>query len=334
MSLYDRRTGLWRDTGWWNSANALTSLVDYMIATDDQRYRWVVANTFDRARSAKGGSFTNDYLDDTGWWALAWIRAYDLTHHQRYLDTARADVDHMWSYHDDVCGGGVWWTVAKEYKNAITNELFVKAAAELHHRVPGDREYLRKALATWRWFRHGGMINADHLVNDGLDAGSCTNNHGTTERSCCPGPVDRPGDRVRPSARGPSTGRSACTGAAVTEPEGTRCRERAPCDRGELARHVDPVTGATSARRSRRTSTAGAMPISSASGRIVTRSRAATGGAEVPAQTDDAPREVTSAAEGRPCAGSRAATARRTPARPGRRTARRRPRWAPNGPGA
>ena len=179
MTLYDRRTGLWRSTGWWNSANALTALVDYMSATHDLRYRWVIANTYDRNRAAKGGQFTNGYLDDTGWWALAWIRAYDLTHRQRYLRTARTDVDHMGSYQDGTCGGGVWWSTAKRYKNAITNELYIKAAAELHTRVPGDRTYLRGARRTWQWFRSSGMINVRTLVNDGLD-GRCRNNHGTT----------------------------------------------------------------------------------------------------------------------------------------------------------
>jgi predicted alpha-1,6-mannanase (GH76 family) len=85
----------------------------------------------------------------------------------------------MWRYHDDVCGGGVWWTTRKTYKNAITNELFIKAAAELHERLADDREYLRRSKATWRWLRRSGTINAHHLVNDGLDTGSCRNNHGT-----------------------------------------------------------------------------------------------------------------------------------------------------------
>jgi predicted alpha-1,6-mannanase (GH76 family) len=176
MDRYDRDTGLWRGTKWWNSANALTSLIDYMSTTHDRRYEWVLANTYDRDRSERGGDFTNNFLDDTGWWALAWIRAYDLTHQQRYLRTAQADVDHMWDHHDSTCGGGLWWNVSEHYKNAITNELFIKAAAELHNRIPGDRGYLRKSLDTWRWFRDSGMINDDHLVDDGLDTGSCTSN--------------------------------------------------------------------------------------------------------------------------------------------------------------
>ena len=81
---------------------------DYMRATGDRRYGWVVANTFRQAMDARWGQFTNQWLDDTGWWALAWIRAYDLTHRARYLRMARYDTDYMWKYHDNVCGGGVW----------------------------------------------------------------------------------------------------------------------------------------------------------------------------------------------------------------------------------
>lgn len=179
MRLYDRRTGLWPSTGWWNSANALTSLIDYMIATHDRRDAWVVANTFDRNRSTRSGDFAGRFLDDTGWWALAWIRAYDLTHRHRYLRMAEIDVAHMWDYHDGRCGGGLWWTTSKQYKNAITNELFIKAAAELHSRVPGDRRYLRIGLATWRWFEGSGLINDQHLVADGIDAHTCRSNSGT-----------------------------------------------------------------------------------------------------------------------------------------------------------
>jgi predicted alpha-1,6-mannanase (GH76 family) len=180
MDRYEAGTGLWRATGWWNSANALTSLIDYMLLTEDRRYLWVVANTFHRARSAHDGDFTNGFADDTGWWALAWIRAYDLTGRRRYLVTAQTDVDHMWSYHDAVCGGGLWWNARRHYKNAITNELFVKAASELHARLADDRRYVRRALNTWKWFAQSGMINSDHLVNDGLDPRTCSNNHDTT----------------------------------------------------------------------------------------------------------------------------------------------------------
>ncbi len=176
---YDPTSGVWPTTGWWNSANALTALTDYMIASGDHRYEWVLQNTYTKKRSAADGDFVNQLTDDTGWWALAWIRGYDLTHDRKYLSTAQHDVDAMWAREDNVCGGGLWWTTARQYKNAIANELFVKAAAELADRLPaGGKSYRDHAVAVWQWFDGSGLINDTLLINDGLDA-NCRNNHGT-----------------------------------------------------------------------------------------------------------------------------------------------------------
>jgi predicted alpha-1,6-mannanase (GH76 family) len=180
VKLYNPDTGLWKTTGWWNSANALTAVLDYQLATGDRSYDWIIANTYDKNIDAQGGNFTNDFIDDTGWWALAWIRAYDLTGEQRYLETAKFDADYMWASRDDVCGGGVVWNINQRYKNAVTNELFIKVAASLHNRIPGDTEYLAQALENWEWFKASGMINDENLINDGLDGGTCQNSGDVT----------------------------------------------------------------------------------------------------------------------------------------------------------
>lgn len=173
MMDYNFSNGLWRTTGWWNSANALTALLDYSKQTGSTTYRYAIANTFDKNR---GNNFTNEYMDDTGWWGLAWVRAYDLTGEQRYLDMAKIDADFMWSHKDTHCGGGVWWRDDHNYKNAVTNELFIKLAASLHNRLPGDTVYLARANEIWSWFKASGMINSSNLVNDGLDNSTCRNN--------------------------------------------------------------------------------------------------------------------------------------------------------------
>lgn len=181
VQMYDQRSGVWPTTGWWNSANAVNALTNYMIVSGDHRYTWVLENTFAKKRNAARGNFINDFTDDTGWWALAWISAYDLTGNAEYLQTARRAVDFMWSNQDDTCGGGLWWTVNHGYKNAISNELFIQAAAELATRL-GDAgaAYLDRARTVWDWLQASGMINDDLLVNDGLNAATCRNNRDTT----------------------------------------------------------------------------------------------------------------------------------------------------------
>lgn len=174
MRSYDASTGLWKTTNWWNAANILTGLMDLDLADHTQRYAATAANTYERGVGQQGGNFTNQYNDDTGWWGLAWLRAYELTGEQRYLDTAVADAQKMWAYHDDTCGGGIWWNEDKGYKNSITNELFIKLAAQLHNTIPGDTVWLQRAEDNWHWFRDSGLINADNLVNDGLN-GACRN---------------------------------------------------------------------------------------------------------------------------------------------------------------
>lgn len=181
QALYDSSTGLFPSTGWWNSANAITALVDTMARTGTMAYASDLSTTL--AKNS-GSNFINQYYDDEGWWALAWIDAYDLTMDAKYLSMAKtifADLTTGW---DSTCGGGLWWSKARTYKNAIPNELFLEVAVRLHARTPSDGDggagsFLDWANREWKWFDASGMINAGNLVNDGLDA-SCKNNGGQT----------------------------------------------------------------------------------------------------------------------------------------------------------
>jgi predicted alpha-1,6-mannanase (GH76 family) len=175
---YSPQTGLWRTTGWWNAANLLTTLVDYSRVSHFNQYRSLIPQTY-AANKDKG--FLNEFYDDEGWWALAWIDAYDLTGEPAYLKTAQAIFQDMTGGWDNVCGGGVYWKKNRRYKNAIPNELFLSVAAHLANRVqdPAQKaDYSAWADREWAWFRQTGMIGPDHLINDGLDA-QCKNNHQT-----------------------------------------------------------------------------------------------------------------------------------------------------------
>ena len=176
---YDPARGLWNTTGWWNSANAMEAMIDYSARTGSRKYREDLATCFDKHQA---GRFLNRYYDDEGWWALTWIKAYDLTRETRYLSMAKAIFDDMKGGWDETFGGGIWWSKDRKYKNAIANELFLTVAARLHQRTRDDRgegSYQDWALREWQWFEASGMINSENLVNDGLNSAG-KNNGGTT----------------------------------------------------------------------------------------------------------------------------------------------------------
>jgi predicted alpha-1,6-mannanase (GH76 family) len=180
QGFYQPDTGLWETAKWWNSANVLETTIDYSLLTNDATYRSTIANTFEKLKSTQ--FMSPWFYDDEGWWALAWIKAYDLTGEPRYLDMAKTLFEDMRQGWDTECNGGVWWLKNRTYKNAITNELFLTIAARLHLRTPNDQgpgSYLDWAKREWIWFQQHQLVNADNLVNDGLNE-TCQNNQQTT----------------------------------------------------------------------------------------------------------------------------------------------------------
>ncbi len=166
---YEPSIGLYKTTGWWNSANAITALTDFMRVSGSKQYVGVLANTYKQAqitiptekrtdpkKELTGfPGFLNKYYDDEGWWALAWIDAYDLTH-DAATSRWRSPSSTTWpAAGTQTCGGGIWWSKDRNYKNAIANELFFSVAAHLATRIStaDGQKYADWATKEWQWFR-------------------------------------------------------------------------------------------------------------------------------------------------------------------------------------
>lgn len=218
---YNTSIGLWiPSTGWWNSANCLTVVADLARISETvaaEAEGSIYDNTFYKAqeynldeqkevgpdwmpwtynghhwpffpkhwhhhpRPQRTTGFLNDYYDDEGWWALAWIAVYDNTGNERYLRTAESIFEDIAASYGTTPCGGVWWDRNNTYVNAIANELFLDVAAHLANRAHGQKKsyYLDWAKKEWAWFKASGMINAQNTINDGLDNVTCENNGGT-----------------------------------------------------------------------------------------------------------------------------------------------------------
>jgi hypothetical protein len=96
MQSYNSSTGLIDPDGWWQSAVALSTVETYEQTTGDTSYDYAISGAFNANQS---GDFEDQYLDDTGWWALARVQAYDITGAGATADGTLVDI---WD-----CNGGV-----------------------------------------------------------------------------------------------------------------------------------------------------------------------------------------------------------------------------------
>ncbi|MGW6015484.1 glycoside hydrolase family 76 protein [Streptomyces sp. NPDC055210] len=185
MASYRTDEGWWRSS-WWNSAVALTTIVEFAEQSGRHDYDWAIARTYEQNRGvfpAGGrssdpieGHFISRAIDDAGWWAVAWLTAYDYTGDRRYLEEAVTITNYVHQYWDTgTCGGGVWWDRERTYKNAVTNGLYLWLTTSLHQRISGDTVWGARATTAADWYIASGMINSAGLVNDGITSG-CANN--------------------------------------------------------------------------------------------------------------------------------------------------------------
>lgn len=109
---YNPNSGIWDTCGWWDGASCMNTVAD--LATLDPSVidtaAYVFNNTFhvgpvsnpnpgpehktvytrdnQPSTSVNASQWLDQAYDDDGWWALAWIAAYDVTSQATYLELA------------------------------------------------------------------------------------------------------------------------------------------------------------------------------------------------------------------------------------------------------
>lgn len=186
---------------WWSAANAVELMLDHLATgggggqdwlpllegmhdlNQDPVQRWPRVAEALRARGdwkdadeaklrqrmsrpSPHTGFRNEYLDDSAWWGVAWLKMHDHTRATKYLDTARGIQAHMaHNWRPDLAGGVIWCEEpGKQKPNAITNSLFLILTARLAQRT-GEAAYRKQADDVFKWLHDQKLFDGTGVVD-------------------------------------------------------------------------------------------------------------------------------------------------------------------------
>ncbi|MFD2615032.1 glycoside hydrolase family 76 protein [Paenibacillus gansuensis] len=153
---------------WWY-AHGIDTLTDAYVGTQDDRYAKMIYQQYEGVLENNADTFINGYYDDMEWMALAWLRAYDATKVEKYLEASKvlwADIQTGWT--DEMGGGIAWRKEQMNYKNTPANAPAVILAARMyaHTKDAADLEWAKKI---YEWQKKTLVDPVTGLVWDGIN---------------------------------------------------------------------------------------------------------------------------------------------------------------------
>ena len=177
--------GVFEKADFWDWAEIFEMLDDALENIGDPAYAALIEETYTAFLSANGETWEkNPFNDDIMWAVIAMTRAYRLTGVKKYLDTALKNFDLTWAraYSDDL-GGGLFWRVENQSKNACVNGPGAIAACLLAEAL-GDESYFEKARILVDWmaaelYEENGKVYDCYGMDGRKNHWSSTYNQGT-----------------------------------------------------------------------------------------------------------------------------------------------------------
>jgi hypothetical protein len=194
---WDSTSALWGGKSapyWWQSGLAVLTLARYAARAHDlapavQRVLLrTYAQNIRRPGTSQPQNFANRFMDDTGWWGLAWLAAseYELAYRHDRVDAAKfltvAEWDASYIARQPRPCGGVEWGVGYGPDTISNAELVVLTSELAQYRQAGPfgdprraSMWLREANRTWGWLRASGLVDlhSGEVVADSMDPKSC-----------------------------------------------------------------------------------------------------------------------------------------------------------------
>lgn len=164
-------------SGWWTYAEEIELAEDIYDRTGSAAAKNVVTALCNDFLWQYGSLWTsNIYNDDIAWGVIAFARAYTITGNTAFRDAAKANWDAIYARGwDSSLGGGIWWTTAKNEKNACINGP-AAIGAYLLYQIYNDTSYLTKAQAIYTWEKNTLFNSTTGQVYDNINKnGTVTN---------------------------------------------------------------------------------------------------------------------------------------------------------------
>lgn len=184
---YVNNSGTATANNWWTQAELIEVAIDAYDRKPSAEYEQLMTELVYGFVSVQGADWSyNDFNDDIAWMVIASARAYLNTGNDDFLDYAKSNWDAMYARAWDTtyAGGGLWWKVGGDSKNACINGPGA-IGAYLLYRATSDASYLDKAKALYAWEREvlfdpdTGAIYDNINPNNGGDRWTFTYNSGT-----------------------------------------------------------------------------------------------------------------------------------------------------------
>lgn len=143
----------------WNQALIILMVEDRYECRKDESLKPLITNLLDAFRQHEKNPKTNDikdwtwndFQDDLLWAGLAFIRGYQITGHERFLEQAEWDWEFLYNRgYDTVLGGGIWWDIHNANKSGLSNNPAVSMACYLYEATKNEK-YLEQAKAIYNW---------------------------------------------------------------------------------------------------------------------------------------------------------------------------------------
>lgn len=139
----------------WIQALNIQGLEDAQIRLQSAAYREKIAALLHTFIQQNGNDWNwNEYNDDLAWAGLAFVRGYQITGVPVFLDKARHAFDlaynRGWS---NELGGGLWWDIRREAKEALSNNPNAILACYIYQ-ATGNSWYRDRAVDIYKWIRN------------------------------------------------------------------------------------------------------------------------------------------------------------------------------------